>query len=136
VELPWVAAQVSLFSTICYFLIHFQIDAGKFFFFWLALFLSCLNMAYLGMVMVCVTPNLQMGITAGATILVWCPHLHCNSTSARQPAVVGSMHPAFIPVSIHGNVKYNSIAESAGHTRAPMAHLSPHPQRCLLPKSH
>ena len=43
--------------------------AGKFFFYWLVLFLSCLTMAYLGMVMVCVTPNLQMGVTMGATAL-------------------------------------------------------------------
>ena len=52
---------------------HFEFDAGKFFFYWLALFLSCLTMAYLGMVMVCITPNLQMGVTMGATALgFWC----------------------------------------------------------------
>jgi ABC-type multidrug transport system permease subunit len=64
--------QVSVFSVISYFFIHFDIDAGKFFFFWLANLLSSMTYTYLGMVMVCVTPNLQMGITVGATTLgIW-----------------------------------------------------------------
>jgi ABC-type multidrug transport system permease subunit len=58
-----------LFAIIVYFTIHFEFDTGKFFFFWLTLFLTSLIMAYLGMVMVCITPNLQMGVTMGATAL-------------------------------------------------------------------
>lgn len=70
VELPWVALQVSVFSLIAYFLIGFEANAAKFVFYWIALNLSCLSMVYLGMVVVCITPNMQMGITMGATILV------------------------------------------------------------------
>lgn len=44
--------QVVLFSCIAYFMVHFEFDAGKFFFFVLNLCLSTATMAYLGMVMV------------------------------------------------------------------------------------
>jgi hypothetical protein len=51
-------------------MVGFAADAAKFVFFWLAVYLSCMSMAYLGMLVVCVTPNIEMGITAGATTLV------------------------------------------------------------------
>jgi ABC-type multidrug transport system permease subunit len=70
VEIPWIALQISLLTLIAYFMIGFEADAAKFVFFWIAANLSCMSMAYLGMLVVCVTPNMQMGITAGATILV------------------------------------------------------------------
>ena len=62
--------QVSLFSVVAYFMIGFELDVGKFLFYWVALVLSCLNMVYFGMVVVCITPNMQMGVTVGATIMV------------------------------------------------------------------
>jgi ABC-2 type transporter len=67
-EIRW-PVQAFIFSLIAYFMIHFEFDAGQFFFFWLVMCLSCLTLAYLGMVVVCITPNLEMGITLGATML-------------------------------------------------------------------
>jgi ABC-2 type transporter len=67
-EIRW-PVQAFIFSVIAYFMIHFEFDAGQFFFFWLVMCLSCLTLAYLGMVVVCITPNLEMGITLGATLL-------------------------------------------------------------------
>lgn len=72
VELPWVTAQTLIYSIIVYFMISFELDAGKFFIFWLTIWLASLVYTYLGMVMVSVTPNLTMGVTLGATMLgIW-----------------------------------------------------------------
>ena len=60
-----------------------QYDAGKFFFYLINLIVSTANFAYLGLVMVVVTPNLTMGVTFGATALgSWFifagAQLHCS----------------------------------------------------------
>lgn len=84
VEVPWVALQVTLFTAVAYFMIGFELDAGKFAFYWLALVLSCLSMVYFGMVVVCITPNMQMGLTMGATILVRPQHLGFSGSCASM----------------------------------------------------
>ena len=50
----------------------------------LALVLSCLSMVYFGMVVVCITPNMQMGLTMGATILVRPQHLGFSGSCASM----------------------------------------------------
>lgn len=45
------------------------LQAGKFFFWWINLTVSCATLAYLGMAMVCLTPNLQMGALPLRTVV-------------------------------------------------------------------
>ena len=42
--------QCMLFTLVVYLMIHFEYDAGKFFFFWINVSVSCATMAYTGMV--------------------------------------------------------------------------------------
>lgn len=69
VEIPWIMLQSLLNSIITYFMIQFEFDVAKFFFFWLVQFLSCATLGYLGMLVVCITPDLTMAVTIGSSIL-------------------------------------------------------------------
>lgn len=69
VEIPWILLQTFLNSIITYFMIQFEFDAAKFLFFWLVQFLSCATLGYLGMLVVCITPDLTMAVTIGSSIL-------------------------------------------------------------------
>jgi hypothetical protein len=62
-----------------------QFDAGKFFFFWLNVTVACMTMAYLGMVMVCITPNLQMGALLARLLLLRCIALRALCAQALFP---------------------------------------------------
>ena len=47
-------------------MIHFEFEAGKFFFFLLVVWISLGIFTYLGMLVIAVTPNFTMGVTFGA----------------------------------------------------------------------
>lgn len=69
VEIPWIMLQTLISSIITYFMIQFEFDFAKFMFFWLVQFLSCATLGYLGMLVVCITPDLTMAVTIGSSIL-------------------------------------------------------------------
>lgn len=100
VEIPWIALQTLINSLISYFMIQFEFEAGKFFFYWLVQFLSCATLGYLGMLVVCITPDLTMAVTIGSSILgAWfmmsgahrCKLARCRGCAVRHPAYVLGM---------------------------------------------
>jgi ABC-type multidrug transport system permease subunit len=59
-EIPYVFVQIMLFMFIAYPMIGYAWEAAKFFWFFYTMFCTLLYFLYLGMMMVSITPNIQV----------------------------------------------------------------------------
>ena len=66
VELPYLFLQSAVFVPIAYWMIGFDADAAKFFFFWLVFLMALTLNTFLGQLLVIVTPNQQLGQLLGS----------------------------------------------------------------------
>lgn len=66
VELPYLFLQSAVFVPISYWMIGFEANAAKFFFFWLVFLMALTLNTFLGQLLVIVTPNQQLGQLLGS----------------------------------------------------------------------
>lgn len=66
VELPYLFLQSAVFVPIAYWMIGFEANAAKFFFFWLVFLMALTLNTFLGQLLVIVTPNQQLGQLLGS----------------------------------------------------------------------
>ncbi len=66
VELPYLFLQSAVFMPITYWMIGFEANAAKFFFFWLVFLMAITLNTFLGQLLVMVTPSQQMGQLMGS----------------------------------------------------------------------
>ena len=66
VELPYLFLQSAVFVPIAYWMISFEANAAKFFFFWLVFLMALTLNTFLGQLLVIVTPNQQLGQLLGS----------------------------------------------------------------------
>ena len=69
VELPYLFVQSAVFMPIVYWLIGFEANAAKFFFFWLVFLMALTLNTFLGQLLVIVTPSQQLGQLLGSGVL-------------------------------------------------------------------
>ncbi|CAK0759197.1 hypothetical protein CVIRNUC_002679 [Coccomyxa viridis] len=67
VEVPYLLAQAVLFSSISYWMVHFEADPGKFFWYVFFIFIILFFFTAYGMTMVAVVPNIQVASTLSTT---------------------------------------------------------------------
>ena len=78
VELPYLLLQSAVFMPITYWMIGFEANAAKFFFFWLVFLMALTLNTFLGQLLVMVTPSQQVGQLLGSGGL---PSSFCCSSS-------------------------------------------------------
>jgi len=66
VELPYLLLQSAVFMPITYWMIGFEANAAKFFFFWLVFLMALTLNTFLGQLLVMVTPSQQVGQLLGS----------------------------------------------------------------------
>ncbi len=66
VELPYLLFQSAVFMPITYWMIGFEANAAKFFFFWLVFLMALTLNTFLGQLLVMVTPSQQVGQLLGS----------------------------------------------------------------------
>jgi energy-coupling factor transporter ATP-binding protein EcfA2 len=72
VEIPYVLVQTALYSIVTYFLIGFDYNAAKFFWYFLFTVLTLLFFTYYGMMSVAISPNIQLAaIMSSSVYSVW-----------------------------------------------------------------
>ena len=76
VELPYLFLQSAVFMPITYFLIGFEGNAAKFFFFWLVFLMALTMNTFLGQLLIMVTPSQQVGQLLGSGRSIPCPYTH------------------------------------------------------------
>ncbi|CAK0784036.1 hypothetical protein CVIRNUC_007239 [Coccomyxa viridis] len=67
VEVPYLLAQAVLFSAISYWMVHFEADPGKFFWYVFFMFIILFFFTAYGMTVVAVVPNIQVASTLSST---------------------------------------------------------------------
>ncbi|EIE18006.1 putative pleiotropic drug resistance protein 3 [Coccomyxa subellipsoidea C-169] len=67
VELPYLLVQSILFSVTTYFMVYFEINAGKFFWYVLFIFLTLAFFTFYGMMTVSLVPNIQVASIVSST---------------------------------------------------------------------
>ncbi|KAK9902782.1 hypothetical protein WJX75_005811 [Coccomyxa subellipsoidea] len=67
VELPYLLVQSFLFSVTTYFMVYFEINAGKFFWYVLFIFLTLAFFTFYGMMTVSLVPNIQVASIVSST---------------------------------------------------------------------
>ncbi len=78
VELPYLLLQSAVFMPITYWMIGFEANAAKFFFFWLVFLMALTLNTFLGQLLVMVTPSQQVGQLLGSGGI---PSSFCCSSS-------------------------------------------------------
>lgn len=68
-EVPFLVGTSILYTTIFYFMLGFAAEAGKFFFFWLFIFLCMSLYTYLGQMLVALCPDAQIAQVFGALVV-------------------------------------------------------------------
>lgn len=82
VEIPYLLLQSTIFMPITYWMIGFEANAAKFFFFWLVFLMALAMNTFFGQLLVMVTPSQQLGQLLGSgkaskgCCAKW--HLHFN----------------------------------------------------------
>ncbi len=78
VELPYLLLQSAVFMPITYWMIGFEANAAKFFFFWLVFLMALTLNTFLGQLLVMVTPSQQVGqlLGSGRLLLLFLPSLN------------------------------------------------------------
>uniref|UniRef100_A0A383WGZ5 ABC transporter domain-containing protein n=1 Tax=Tetradesmus obliquus TaxID=3088 RepID=A0A383WGZ5_TETOB len=72
VELPYVIVQALLYGTITYMLVHFELNAAKFWWYILFTFLTLLFFTYYGMMSVAISANIQLAsIMSSSVYSLW-----------------------------------------------------------------
>ena len=89
VELPYLFLQSAVFVPIAYWMIGFEANAAKFFFFWLVFLMALTLNTFLGQLLVIVTPNQQLGQLLGsgssAAANAYAVSLSCFAALLRYP---------------------------------------------------
>lgn len=66
VEIPYLLLQSTIFMPITYWMIGFEANAAKFFFFWLVFLMALAMNTFFGQLLVMVTPSQQLGQLLGS----------------------------------------------------------------------
>ena len=82
VEIPYLLLQSTIFMPITYWMIGFEANAAKFFFFWLVFLMALAMNTFFGQLLVMVTPSQQLGQLLGSGQDL--THMLTMSTLAKQ----------------------------------------------------